>query len=154
MEHTSKLIKGSLSSSLEGKKITLCVTGSVAAVECVALSRQLMRHGAEIYTVMSEMGTKIVHPYLLEWATGNPVVTQLTGQIEHITLAGKHKTKVTRILRKHTKYTADGRQVIAVEVKRKGKKPVVATFGRKPIERKLNVEIQDEISKIYTKRNE
>jgi phosphopantothenoylcysteine decarboxylase/phosphopantothenate--cysteine ligase len=98
MEHTSKLIKGSLSSVLEGKKITLCVTGSVAAVECVAISRKLMRHGAEIYTVMSEMGTKIVHPYLLEWATGNPVITELTGQIEHITLAGKHDGHVDLVL--------------------------------------------------------
>lgn len=43
---------------------------------------------------------------------------------------------------------------MAVEVKRKGKKPVVATFGRKPIERTLNVEIQDAISKIYTTRHE
>ncbi|MGY5871180.1 MAG: bifunctional phosphopantothenoylcysteine decarboxylase/phosphopantothenate--cysteine ligase CoaBC [Candidatus Thorarchaeota archaeon] len=98
MEHTSKLIKGSLSSVLEGKKITLCVTGSVAAVECVAISRKLMRHGAEVYTVMSEMGTKIVHPYLLEWATGNPVITELTGQIEHITLAGKHAGHVDLVL--------------------------------------------------------
>ncbi|MGY5858481.1 MAG: bifunctional phosphopantothenoylcysteine decarboxylase/phosphopantothenate--cysteine ligase CoaBC [Candidatus Thorarchaeota archaeon] len=98
MEHTSKLIKGSLSNVLDGKKITLCVTGSVAAVECVALSRKLMRHGAEIYTVMSKMGTKIVHPYLLEWATGNPVITELTGQIEHITLAGKHDGHVDLVL--------------------------------------------------------
>ena len=98
MEHTSKLIKGSLSNALEGMKITLCVTGSVAAVECVALSRKLMRHGAEVYTVMSKMGTKIVHPYLLEWATGNPVITELTGQIEHITLAGKHDGHVDLVL--------------------------------------------------------
>lgn len=98
MEHTSKLIKGSLSSKLEGKKITLCVTGSVAAVECASLSRKLMRHGAEVYTVMSKMGTKIVHPYLLEWATGNPVITELTGQIEHITLAGKHEGHVDLVL--------------------------------------------------------
>jgi len=98
MEHTSKLIKGSLSNVLDGKKITLCITGSVAAVECVALSRKLMRHGAEVYTVMSKMGTKIVHPYLLEWATGNPVITELTGQIEHITLAGKHDGRVDLVL--------------------------------------------------------
>jgi len=98
MEHTSKLITGSLSSKLDGKKITLCVTGSVAAVECVALSRKLMRHGAEVYTVMSKMGTKIIHPYLLEWATGNPVITELTGQIEHITLAGKHAGHVDLVL--------------------------------------------------------
>ena len=98
MEHTSKLIKGSLSNVLDGKKITLCVTGSVGAVECVALSRKLMRHGAEVYTVMSKAGTKIIHPHLLEWATGNPVITELTGQIEHITLAGKHDGHVDLVL--------------------------------------------------------
>ncbi|TFG34739.1 bifunctional phosphopantothenoylcysteine decarboxylase/phosphopantothenate--cysteine ligase CoaBC [Candidatus Thorarchaeota archaeon] len=98
MEHTSKLIKGSLSNSLIGKKITLCITGSVAAVECVALARKLMRHGVEVYTVMSEMGTKIIHPYLMEWATGNPVITELTGQIEHISLAGKHSGHVDLVL--------------------------------------------------------
>lgn len=97
-EHTSKLIKGTLSKALEGKKITLCVTGSVAAVECVALSRKLMRHGAEVYAVMSHWGQKIIHPNLLEWATGNPVVTELTGQIEHITLAGKHEGHVDLVL--------------------------------------------------------
>jgi len=98
MEHTSKLIKGSLSTALEGKTIALCVTGSVAAVECVALARKLMRHGAEVFPVMSAMAQKIIHPYLLEWATGNPVVIELTGQIEHITLAGKHKDHVDLVL--------------------------------------------------------
>ncbi|MEE9540145.1 MAG: flavoprotein, partial [Candidatus Thorarchaeota archaeon] len=61
-EHTSKLIKGSLSKLLEDRTIALCVTGSVAAVECVALARSLMRHGAEIYVVMSAMAQKIIHP--------------------------------------------------------------------------------------------
>jgi phosphopantothenoylcysteine decarboxylase/phosphopantothenate--cysteine ligase len=98
MEHTSKLIKGSISTALEGKSIALCVTGSVAAVECVALARKLMRHGAEVFPIMSAMAQKIIHPYLLEWATGNPVITELTGQIEHITLAGKHKGHVDLVL--------------------------------------------------------
>ena len=97
-EHTSKLIKGSLSQLLEDRTIALCVTGSVAAVECVALARRLMRHGAEVYAVMSAMAQKIIHPDLLEWATGNPVVTELTGQIEHITLAGKHEEHVDLVL--------------------------------------------------------
>lgn len=83
---------------LQGHKIALCVTGSVAAVECVALARRLMRHGAEVYCVMSPMAQKIIHPYLLEWATGNPVVTELTGQIEHITLAGKGPGHVDLVL--------------------------------------------------------
>lgn len=98
VEHTSKLIKESLSKTLSGKRIALCITGSVAAVETVALSRRLMRHGAEVYVVMSEWAQKMVHPYLLEWATGNPVITELTGQTEHITLAGKHEGHVDLVL--------------------------------------------------------
>ncbi|TFG07325.1 bifunctional phosphopantothenoylcysteine decarboxylase/phosphopantothenate--cysteine ligase CoaBC [Candidatus Thorarchaeota archaeon] len=98
MEHTSKLIKSSFSRILEGKQIALCVTGSVAAVESVALARNLMRHGAEIHCVMSRSAQQIVHPYLLEWATGNQVVTELTGQIEHVTLAGKHPDHVDLVL--------------------------------------------------------
>jgi phosphopantothenoylcysteine decarboxylase/phosphopantothenate--cysteine ligase len=98
VEHTSKLIKGSRSNLLEGKSVALGITGSVGAVECVALARKLMRHGAEVYTVMSKAATEIIHPYLMEWATGNPVVTKLTGQIEHVTLAGKHKDRVDLLL--------------------------------------------------------
>ncbi len=98
MEHTSKLIKGSLSNSLKGKSIALCITGSVGAVECVAIARKLMRHGAEIYTVMSNAAQEIIHPYLMEWATGNAVITKLTGQIEHVTLAGKHKGHVDLVM--------------------------------------------------------
>ncbi|TFF68471.1 bifunctional phosphopantothenoylcysteine decarboxylase/phosphopantothenate--cysteine ligase CoaBC [Candidatus Thorarchaeota archaeon] len=98
MEHTSKLIKSSLSDFLEGKRIALCVTGSVAAVESVALARNLMRHGAEVHCVMSPSAEKILHPYLLEWATGNEVITELTGQIEHVTLAGKHPNHVDLVV--------------------------------------------------------
>ncbi len=98
IEHTSKLIKGSLSNLLDGKTIALGITGSVGAVECVALARRLMRHGAEVQTVMSGMAQRIIHPHLMEWATGNPVITELTGQIEHITLAGKHKDHVDLFL--------------------------------------------------------
>ncbi len=98
VEHTSKLIKGSLSNLLEGKTIALGITGSVGAVECVALARRLMRHGAEVQTIMSRMAQTIIHPYLMEWATGNQVITELTGQIEHVTLAGKHEDHVDLFL--------------------------------------------------------
>ncbi|MHA2070990.1 MAG: bifunctional phosphopantothenoylcysteine decarboxylase/phosphopantothenate--cysteine ligase CoaBC [Candidatus Thorarchaeota archaeon] len=83
-----------MSQTLKGRRIALGITGSVAAVECVAISRLLMRHGAEVYAVMSPMAHKIIHPYLLEWATGNPVVVELTGRIEHVDLAGKHDEHV------------------------------------------------------------
>lgn len=97
-EHTSKLIIGAKSSILKGKKIILCVTGSVAAVKSPEIARELMRLGAEVFAVMTSMAKEIVHPYMLEWATGNPVVTKLTGQIEHVTYAGEHDRKADLIL--------------------------------------------------------
>jgi phosphopantothenoylcysteine decarboxylase/phosphopantothenate--cysteine ligase len=57
-----------------------------------------MRHGAEVFAVMSPMSQKIIHPYLMEWATGNPVITELTGKIEHVALVGEHPEKVNLIL--------------------------------------------------------
>jgi len=97
-EHTSKQIIGTKSQILKGKKIALCITGSVAAVECPIIARELMRHGAEVYAVMSPAATKLISPALMEWATGNPVITELTGMVEHISLAGEHPNAVSIVL--------------------------------------------------------
>ncbi len=89
-EHPSEDIVGTKGSELKDKRIILCITGSVAAVQCSEIARELMRHGAQVFAVMSEMAQKIIHPYLMEWATGNPVTTELTGKIEHVALTGGH----------------------------------------------------------------
>lgn len=86
--HSSKSIAGALGTALAGKKICLCVTGSVAAVQSVAIARELMRHGADVSCVMSDAAGRLVGPELLHWATGNPVVTRLTGECEHLSLCG------------------------------------------------------------------
>lgn len=96
--HTSKGIIGTKGRELEGRKIVLCITGSVAAVRSPDIARELMRRGAEVYTVMTPMATKILHPYMMEWATGNPVVTELTGKVEHVTYAGEHPDRADLIL--------------------------------------------------------
>jgi phosphopantothenoylcysteine decarboxylase/phosphopantothenate--cysteine ligase len=96
--HYLKDIIGSKSNKLVNRKIALCITGSVAATKSPEIARQLMRHGAEIFTVMSPMAQTIIHPYLMEWATGNPVITELTGKTEHIMLAGDFPGKVDLIL--------------------------------------------------------
>ncbi|NJE00862.1 bifunctional phosphopantothenoylcysteine decarboxylase/phosphopantothenate--cysteine ligase CoaBC [Thermococcus sp. JdF3] len=98
MLHHVKLIHATKSRKLVGKKIVLAIPGSIAAVECVKLARELIRHGAEVHAVMSENATKIVHPYAMEFATGNPVVTEITGFIEHVELAGDHENKADLIL--------------------------------------------------------
>jgi phosphopantothenoylcysteine decarboxylase/phosphopantothenate--cysteine ligase len=98
LTHPSKDIIGTSGTELKGKRIVLCITGSVAAVRCPEIARQLMRKGAEVFVVMSPMAQKIIHPYLMEWATGNPVVTELTGKIEHVALAGEHARKADLVL--------------------------------------------------------
>ena len=96
--HPSKDILETLGTELRGKFIVLCVTGSVAAVQSSEIARLLMRHGAEVVAVFSDAAQEIIHPYLMEWATGNPVITTLTGKIEHVSLAGEHKEKADLIL--------------------------------------------------------
>ncbi|UCC33805.1 MAG: bifunctional phosphopantothenoylcysteine decarboxylase/phosphopantothenate--cysteine ligase CoaBC [Candidatus Bathyarchaeota archaeon] len=96
--HPSKDIIGTEGKELKAKTIVLCITGSVAAVRCSEIARRLMRHGAEVFVVMSEMAKKIIHPYLMEWATGNPVVIELTGKIEHVALVGEHQSKADLVL--------------------------------------------------------
>jgi len=86
-EHPSKEIVGSDGNELQGKKIVLCVTASVAAYKAVDLARLLMRHGAEVYTVMSKSTKILLTPDLMKWATGNDVVIELTWKLEHIQLA-------------------------------------------------------------------
>ena len=93
-----KLIYATKSRKLVGKKIVLAIPGSIAAVECVKLARELIRHGAEVHAVMSESAQKIIHPYAMEFATGNPVVTEITGFIEHVELAGDHENKADLVL--------------------------------------------------------
>ncbi|WP_297074215.1 bifunctional phosphopantothenoylcysteine decarboxylase/phosphopantothenate--cysteine ligase CoaBC [Thermococcus sp.] len=98
MLHHVRLIYATKSRKLVGKKIILAIPGSIAAVECVKLARELIRHGAEVHAVMSENAQKIIHPYAMEFATGNPVVTEITGFIEHVELAGEHENKADLIL--------------------------------------------------------
>ncbi|MFB5628567.1 MAG: bifunctional phosphopantothenoylcysteine decarboxylase/phosphopantothenate--cysteine ligase CoaBC, partial [Nitrosarchaeum sp.] len=85
--HPSLDIVNSYGVELTGKKIVLCVAGSVAAYKAIELARLLMRHGADVICVASNAVTKLVQPDYFKWATGNEVITKLTGELEHIRLA-------------------------------------------------------------------
>ena len=86
--HPSKDIRGIEGSELEGKKIVLCITGSVAAFRAIDLARLLMRHDADVHAVMTESSASmLLNPEIMKWATGNDVVSKLTGNLEHIILA-------------------------------------------------------------------
>jgi phosphopantothenoylcysteine decarboxylase/phosphopantothenate--cysteine ligase len=85
--HPSLDIVNSYGVELSNKKIVLCVAGSVAAYKAIELARLLMRHGADVTCVTSDAVTKLVQPDYFKWATGNEVITKLTGELEHIRLA-------------------------------------------------------------------
>lgn len=69
---------------LRNKKIALCVTGSIAAILSPLIARELRRHGAEVFAYMTKDSMKIIHPYTMEFSTGNDVITELTGKVEHL----------------------------------------------------------------------
>ncbi len=73
---------------LEGKTVVVGVTGSIAAVESIKLIRALRRSGADVHAVMSRAARHILHPYTLEYATQNPVITEITGMVEHVKFCG------------------------------------------------------------------
>lgn len=86
-KHPSLDIVGTYGTELSGKRIVLCVAGSVAVYKAIELARLLMRHGANVICVASSAATKLVKPDYFKWATGNDVITKLTGNLEHIDVA-------------------------------------------------------------------
>ncbi len=73
---------------LEGVNVALGVTGSIAAVKTVELAHELRRQGAAVRGVMTDSARGIVHPWAVEFATENEVVTEITGSVEHVDLCG------------------------------------------------------------------
>jgi len=98
MDHPIDEIRGVKSKKLEGKLIVLCITGSIAAGESIKLVRELIRHGARVVPVMTPRAHDIVHPYALACATGQEVITTLTGNIEHVKFCGDVKDKADAVL--------------------------------------------------------
>ncbi len=87
--HPAERLRGVRSQKLQGKTIVLGVTGSIAAVESVRLAHELIRHGADVHAVMTRSATAILHPNALEYATGHPVVTEVTGAMEYLQMCGR-----------------------------------------------------------------
>ncbi|MFT4882110.1 MAG: phosphopantothenoylcysteine decarboxylase/phosphopantothenate--cysteine ligase [Salinirussus sp.] len=74
---------------LEGVNVALGVAGSIAAVKTVELAHELRRQGAAVRGVMTPAAEGIIHPWALEFATENDVITEITGRVEHVELCGR-----------------------------------------------------------------
>jgi|TARA_Y100000817_G_scaffold296494_1_gene272073 phosphopantothenoylcysteine decarboxylase/phosphopantothenate--cysteine ligase len=75
---------------LKGVNVAIGITGSIAAVRVVEIAHEFKRRGANVRGIITSDATKIIHPWAVEYATGNAVVTGITGKVEHIELCGEN----------------------------------------------------------------
>lgn len=87
--HPSDEIREERSDMIKGKKAVLGITGSIGAVETVKLARELIRHGADVYPVMTEEAQMAVHPQALKYASGHEPILRIGGDVEHVSLVGE-----------------------------------------------------------------
>lgn len=64
---------------LEGKKIILGITGSIAAYKAAILLRLLVREGAEVQVVITPAGKEFITPVTLSALSGKPVISEFFG---------------------------------------------------------------------------
>jgi len=75
---------------LQGRRILLGITGSIAAYKCPELIRRLQEQGATVTVVMTDAAAKFVTPLTLQTISRRPVYTDLfepREEILHLTLA-------------------------------------------------------------------
>ncbi len=95
--HPSQRLRAANDNRLNGNRVILCISGSIAATESVKLARELIRFGAEVIPVMSEAAVRIITGEALKFACGTAPVTELTGDVEHITVFSEEKKNVVLV---------------------------------------------------------
>ena len=76
---------------LKGKKIVLCITGSIAAYKACLIIRGLIKRGAEVQVVITPAGKEFITPITLSALTQKPVISEFFSQRDgtwnsHVTL--------------------------------------------------------------------
>lgn len=65
---------------LQGKKIVLGITGSIAAYKSCLLIRQLIKRGADVQVVITPAGKEFITPITLSTLTSKPVISEFFSQ--------------------------------------------------------------------------
>ena len=65
---------------LQGKKIVLGITGSIAAYKSCLIIRQLIKKGAEVQVVITPAGKEFITPITLSALTSKPVISEFFAQ--------------------------------------------------------------------------
>ena len=71
---------------LDGKKIVLGVTGSIAAYKAADLVRLLIKEGAEVKVVMTKAASEFITPLTMQTLSGSPVAMTLLDADEESTM--------------------------------------------------------------------
>ncbi len=96
--HPSRAIRGTKSRLLDGRRIVVGVSGSIAAVEVPRMVRELLRHGADVRIVATPDALKIITEEALAFASGHPPIRELTGGVEHVALLGPGEGRADLLL--------------------------------------------------------
>ena len=73
-----------ISDSLKGKRVLYLVTGGIAAVDSVRVSRELRRHGAEINCMMTSDAKKIISELALSWGSKAEVISDWNHEMSQL----------------------------------------------------------------------
>ena len=69
-----------MSSSTERKKVTVGVSGGIAAYKAAELVRELQQHGAEVRVVMTRAAQEFIQPLTFSSLTGHKTITTMWGE--------------------------------------------------------------------------
>ncbi len=72
---------------LQGIKVTICGGGGIASIELPKVARELRRHGAEVFFVVTENCLRFIGKESLEWASSRSITINPTGFAEHICMS-------------------------------------------------------------------
>lgn len=93
---------------LKGKTVVVGTGASISIYRIPDLIRDLRREGASVTVVMTQNSRDLISPKVMEWASENPVVAEISGKIEHISLF-QHDPENTSLLVSPASYDLIGK---------------------------------------------
>ena len=113
--------------SLDGRNVLLVVSGGIAAVESVKLSREIRRHGANLSIIMTKDANKVITPLALSWASASPIITEWDSEMSQLSeFDGVLVAPATRnTISKHIHGVMDSPAMMALSAARGNKTPLI-----------------------------
>ena len=113
--------------SLDGRNVLLVVSGGIAAVESVKLSREIRRHGANLSINMTKDANKVITPLALSWASATPIITEWDSEMPQLSqFDGVLVAPATRnTISKHIHGVMDSPAMMALSAARGNKTPLI-----------------------------